>query len=197
MDFSRYGDCWFALQVRHGYETQVGTLLHQKGYEQFVPTYSCRRRWSDRWKDVELPLFAGYVFCKFSVEVHAPIITTSGVIRIVGIGRQPVPVENTEIEAVRAAMTSGFRTQPHPYLAVGSKVRIAKGPLSGVEGILSGHRGQYLVLSIHAVQGSVAVVVDGHSVTQMGENVIAGLVSSHRFIDATLEKASPAKRTNP
>jgi|SRR5579859_5185593 len=169
MDFSRYGDCWFALQVRRGCETHVGTLLHQKGYEPFVPTYRCKRKWSDRWKNVELPLFTGYVFCKFSIEVRAPIITTTGVIRIVGTRSQPVPVENSEIEAVRAVITSGFRTQPHPYPAVGSKVRIAKGPLSGVEGVLTGHRGQYLVVSIHAIQGSVAVVVDGDSVAPSGE----------------------------
>ena len=172
MDFSRYGDCWFALQVKRGYETHVGTLLHQKGYEQFVPTYSCKRRWSDRWKDVELPLFTGYVFCKFSIEVRAPIITTAGVIRIVGTGKRPVPVETSEIEAIRAVVTSGLRTRPHPYLAVGSKVRIAQGPLTGIEGVLSGHKGEYLVLSVRAIQGSMAVVVDAHSVTSLGEEVL-------------------------
>jgi transcription antitermination factor NusG len=156
---------WYALRVRSWFEKIVAIHLQARGYESFLPLYRHRRRWSDRFKELELPLFAGYVFCQFSPLNRLPILSIPGVVCVVGVGRTPLPVDEAEIAALQVAAKSGLPQHPWPFLRIGQKVRIENGPLCGVEGILSGVRGQHrLVLSITLLQRSVAVQVDEASV---------------------------------
>src|SRR5262245_31321672 len=127
---------WFALRIRSQKEKIVAAALHSKGYEQFLPLYRCRRRWSDRVKEFELPLFPGYLFCRFDPNNRLPILVTPGVMLIVGIGKMPVPVDEGELAAIQSIVTSGLNTEPWPYLQIGQEVRIERGSLEGVEGIL-------------------------------------------------------------
>ena len=153
---------WFALQTRCRYESFVAKQLAHKGYEILLPLYECRRRWSDRIKELELPLFPGYVFCRFNPLVRLPILMTPGVIQVVGIGRSPVPVDDAEIAAIQTAVQSGLPRQPWPFLQIGQRVRVECGPLCGLEGILVDFKGRHrLVLSMTLLQRSVAVEVDG------------------------------------
>lgn len=152
---------WFALQVRARYENYVATLLGGKGYESFLPLYKCRRRWSDRIKEVELPLFPGYLFCRFNPHKRLPILLTPGVVLIVGIGRTPAPVDEEEIAAIQTVVKSGLPAQPWPFLQIGQRLRIDYGALCGLEGILlelKGHR--RIVVSVTLLQRSVAVELD-------------------------------------
>lgn len=152
---------WFALQVRSGYERMVTAHLDGKGYERFLPLYKCRRRWSDRFKELELPLFPGYVFCRFNVLNRLPILVIPGVFSVVGMGKTAVPVEETEIAAIQAAVKSGLPSQPWPFLHIGDRVRVDYGALWGLEGILLGFKGRHrLVLSLTLLQRSVAVEID-------------------------------------
>src|SRR5215471_17879374 len=80
---------WFAVQVRPRYEKATARALRNKGYEEFLPLYTSPRRWTDRLKHIELPLFPGYVFCRFDLQVVPRIVTTAGVVRIVGMGNTP------------------------------------------------------------------------------------------------------------
>lgn len=154
-------DLWYALRVKSRYENSVASHLQARGFESFSPVYKCRRRWSDRFKEIELPLFPGYVFCQFDPSNRLPILTVPGIVHVVGSGRTPIPVEQTEIEAIQTAVKSGLPRKPWPFLEVGQKVRLEHGPLCGVEGILVGFRGhQRLVLSVTLLQRSVAVQVD-------------------------------------
>jgi transcription antitermination factor NusG len=140
----------------------ASTILRGKGYEEFLPLYRSRRQWSDRIKELELPLFPGYLFCRFDVSDRLmPILTTPGVIGIVGAGKTPVPVEDDEIEAIRVILRSGLAAQPCPSLSVGSKVYIEGGPLAGVEGIITDTDKVYrLIVSVSLLQRSVAVEID-------------------------------------
>lgn len=152
---------WFAIQTRSRYERLVETQLRGKGYELFLPVYNCRRRWSDRIKELELPLFPGYLFCRFDPEDRLPILVTHGVLQVVGTQKTPTPVEDAEIAAIRTAVQSGLPTQPWPFLQIGQRVRVECGPLCGVEGILLQFRGHHrLALSVTLLQRSVAVEVD-------------------------------------
>ncbi len=152
---------WFALHVRSRLEKTVATHLDGQGYEWLLPTYRCRRRWSDRIKEVELPLFPGYLFCRFDLQDRLPILVTPGVIQIVGVGRSPVPVEENEICAVERIVRSGLPRQPWPFLQLGDKVRIERGPLCGIEGILLGLKGRHrIVVSVTLLQRSVALEID-------------------------------------
>src|SRR5271154_4213285 len=162
---------WFALQVRSRYEKKVATFLDGKGYEWFLPTYWSGRRWSDRIKQVELPLFPGYLFCRFDAQHRLPILKTPGVVQIVGYNRQPVPVDEAEIAAIQTLVSSGVPNQPCSFVEIGDRVEIGSGPLRGLEGILVESRGRHkLVLSVSLLQRSVAVEIDSMSVTPIGSD---------------------------
>lgn len=157
---------WFALQVRTRYETLVAEHLQGKGYEWFLPLYKARKRWSDRIKEMELPLFPGYLFCRLNPTDRLPILKTPGVTQIVGYNHSPVPVDESEIQAIRTLVASGMPNSPCAYIEVGSRVRIESGALRGVEGILMELKGKRrLVLSITLLQRSVAVEIDSDAVS--------------------------------
>lgn len=153
---------WFALSVKSNHESAVGTRLANKGYEVFLPLYRTRRVWSDRIKEIYLPLFEGYVFCRFDLTNRAaPIVTTPGVFRIVGFGNTPAPIADREIEAVRAVTNSRSAAEPWPYMAAGSPVQITSGAFAGVEGLfVEAPKGDQLIVSISLLQRSVAVQID-------------------------------------
>ena len=152
---------WFALVVRSQHERMVASMLDSKGYEQFLPLYSVRRRWSDRIKQLELPLFPGYVFCRFDLNKRLPILVTPAVLLIVGAGKLPLPVDESEIAALQSIVNSGLHAEPWPYLKVGQRVRIERGALEGVEGILTSIKKPFrLVVSVTLLQRSVAVEID-------------------------------------
>src|ERR1700685_3084468 len=109
---SGVGDPWFALQVRTRHESGVANYLVGQGYESFLPLYKCRKRWSDRVKEVQTPLFPGYLFCRFDPQDRLPIMKTPGVMQIVGINRVPVPVDESEISAIQTLAGGGFWLQP-------------------------------------------------------------------------------------
>jgi transcription antitermination factor NusG len=151
---------WYALQVRGRYEDRIASRLDGQGYEWFLPKYQVRRKWSDRMQSVNIPLFAGYLFCRFDPQQRRPIVMTPGVLSIVGIAKEPVPIVDEEIFALQAVVKSGSSTEPCSFLKQGDKVRVEYGPLRGVEGILVGLRGQNrVIVSVTLLQRSVAVDV--------------------------------------
>src|SRR5947199_1932602 len=156
-----YGLPWFAVQVKSTHEKRVTSLLQYQTYECFLPLYTSRRRWSDRIKRVELPLFPGYVFSRFTPVDRIPILKTPSVISIVGIGATPAPVDECEIAAIQRAVASGSGLSPHPFLQIGQRVRINGGSLDGLEGIIADVRKRdRLILSVTMLQRSVAVEID-------------------------------------
>jgi transcription antitermination factor NusG len=153
---------WYAIRVRSKFEHVASAVLSGKGYEQFLPLYRSSRQWSDRSKTLDLPLFPGYLFCRFDAEDRLlPILTTPGVISIVGAGRIPVAIPDREIEAIQTIIASGLLPQPWPHLSVGSRVVIERGPLAGIEGItLDVNKRHRLIISVPLLQRSVAVEID-------------------------------------
>jgi len=154
------GESWFAVQVKTTHEKRVTSFLDYQGYECFLPVYKCRRRWSDRVRAVEMPLFPGYVFCRFMPRFRVTILKAPGVLRIVGFGYTPTPIDDPEIAAIQRVVYSGFGLSPHPFLRVGQQVRITSGSLSGLEGLITDVRRDRLILSINLLQRSVAVEID-------------------------------------
>jgi transcription antitermination factor NusG len=156
-------DRWFALRVKSRVERVVALAARNKGFEEFLPLYRSRRQWTDRTKSLDLPLFPGYVFCRLNPERRLPILTIPGVLHFVGIGKIPVPIEESEIAGIRRAVESGLFTEPWPFLEVGQRVRLEAGPLAGLEGILVEARKQHkLAVSINLLKRSVAVAIERH-----------------------------------
>src|SRR5579862_1097802 len=160
---------WFALQIRSRWEATTADLLRGKGLETLLPTYSAKRKWSDRMKVVESPLFPGYVFCRFDVHNRLPVLVTPGVIAVVGLGKTPIAVDDAEILSIQSAMKSGIHLEPWPYVEIGERVRIKDDVLDGMEGILTSFKGSHrVVISVSLLRRSVALEIDRSRITPLG-----------------------------
>ena len=156
---------WYALQVRPRFEKIVAVHLEHKGFEDYLPLYRSRRKWSDRVKEIDLPLFPGYIFCKFDVLHRLPILMVPGVMSIVGLGRSPLAVSDDEIVAVQNVVKSGLTYEPSGFITTGQLARVERGPLRGLVGIVvETKKNCRLVISVKLLQRSVSVEIDADSV---------------------------------
>lgn len=162
-------ELWYAVQVRCRHEKLVAIALAQKGYQYFVPLYK-RAENQNRGRHGDVPLFPGYVFCRFDVARRLPILITPGVMGIVGLGKHhPVPLDQGEVNAIRRIIDSGILVQPWIFLQVGERVRIEEGPLSNIEGIVLRFKNRHkLVISVSLLRRSIAIDVSRDSVRPIG-----------------------------
>jgi transcription antitermination factor NusG len=162
---------WYALYTRHQHEKSVHQVLVGKGFESFLPLYTAAHQWKDRVKRISLPLFPCYVFLRGPLVQWLPILTTPGVHSVVGSGGQPALISGTEIEAIRRVVESPAKAEPHPFLRCGDRVRVAVGPLRGLEGLLLRKKNWCkLLLSVEMLQRSVAVEVEADTVERVRES---------------------------
>jgi transcription antitermination factor NusG len=151
---------WFAVQVIPRHEQKIALHLRNKGHEQFLPFCSSFRRWSDRDKNVNVPLFPGYLFCRVARSSFGSVLKTPGVYRIVCFGGHPYPVSDEEIQGLQLAVESGVPVSPVPYLSLGEKVQIKHGPLAGVTGIVTRFKNRArLVISVDVIMQSVSLEI--------------------------------------
>jgi transcription elongation factor/antiterminator RfaH len=159
---------WYAVQTRARNEKVVCERLQEQGLDTFLPLVTEVRRWSDRKKKVELPLFSCYVFVKLSFsnsDERMRVYRTSGVFRIVSMRGEAVPIPDEQIDALRKVVTQQVAWSAHPFLKIGQRVRIRGGSLEGVEGVLLSRNGdRTLIISVDAIQRSLAVSVEGYDV---------------------------------
>jgi transcription antitermination factor NusG len=156
---------WFALYTRHQHEKVVAEMLTAKGFEAFLPLYDSMRLWKDRKKTISLPLFPCYVFVRGPLERKLAMISTPGVHMILYRGENVALIPGEEMQAIQKAVDGPFAVEPHPYLKCGERVRVKRGSLEGVEGVLVRKKNLYrLVLSVNMVAQSVAVEIDAADV---------------------------------
>ena len=152
---------WYAITVKHQHEQSVRSMLEFKGWEALAPTYRGCRRWSDRLKELDLPIFAGYVFCRFPYLEKLRVLDTPGVVKLVAFGTRPAEVPEEEIAAIQTVVASRLPARPWPYLKPGDRVRIERGPLRGVEGTLLREKDRlHLVIGVEMLQRAMAVEVE-------------------------------------
>jgi transcription antitermination factor NusG len=159
---------WYALRTRSNYEKIAASFLEARGFEQFLPLYRAPKRWSDRVVEQSLPMFPGYLFCRFDGRYRAPLLSGLGIVSIVAFGGKLAQIDDIEIEGIRKALGSGHNMEPYPYLQEGQKIRIEKGPLQGLRGILVKKRSWRMVISVEMLRRSVAVEVDPGSIAPWG-----------------------------
>ena len=156
---------WWAIYTRHQHEKTIAESLSSTGLEVFLPLYKAVRQWKDRKKHLTLPLFPCYVFLRSDLERRVHVLSTPGVHSIIMVAGQPAAIPDIEIEAIRRAVDSPLRIEPHPFLRRGDWVRIKSGPLTDIEGILIRRKNSYrLILSAELLQKSISVEVDALSV---------------------------------
>jgi len=151
---------WYAAYTCARHEKHVSMQLQERQIESFLPTYHSVRRWKDRRKELDLPLFPGYVFVHLASDQRMRVLQIPGVVRFVSFSGRPAPLENSEIESLRNGIMHGVQAEPHPYLKVGQRVRVKHGPLAGTEGILVRKRDcMRLVISLDLFMRSVVTEV--------------------------------------
>jgi len=158
---------WYAIRTRSRHEKMVSEQLEQQGIENFLPLMKSTRKWADRVKQVELPLFAGYTFVRmvFSSPERLRVLKTHGVAGFVGINNVGTAIPESQIQDVRTLLASDIPVEERPYLHVGQRVRIRGGSLDGVEGILSGkYEDQSLIISLEPIQRSLSIRIQGYAV---------------------------------
>jgi transcription antitermination factor NusG len=167
---AQLGTHWFALRVHTRKEAFVASQLGSQGVECFLPLYKSTRKWSDRVKEIQQPLFPSYLFSRFDYQDRRAVVMTPGVLQVVGNGRVALPIPDEEISAIQSAVTSGLDHQPWPYIEVGERVRVVYGSLSGLEGILINFKGSNrVVLSVSLLRRSVAVEMEAAWLVPAGE----------------------------
>lgn len=168
------GSClaWYALQTRYQCEKKVDAALREKTFESFAPMRPEVRRWSDRTKLVELPVFPGYMFVRMDAKSKSLLEVSSlpGLVRFVTSGRELIAIPDSEIEMVRALTQSGASFEHGPFPVIGERVRIHGGCLQGVEGILVDQTGrEEVVISVGAIQRSLKVRLGHYRVERLSQ----------------------------
>ena len=156
---------WFAIQTRSRHEKVVRSQLEMRNIETFLPTMRRLSQWTDRKKEIEVPLFAGYCFGRFSLTDRLPVLQSQGVVRLVGSSERPESIPDEEIESLRKLINSPSDYVCCPYLREGMLVEVTRGPLQGVKGrLVREARSCRLVLSINLIQRAVTIEIDAASV---------------------------------
>lgn len=146
---------WFALRVRPKHERTAATNLSRLGLDDYVPLHKVRRRWSDRIKELDAPLFPGYIFCRFAYADRLRVLNSPSVESIVG------GVTDAELDALRKLVASGKPLAHLPFLRIGQKVLIEKGPFAGIRGVVVRDESAWrVVVSVEALDRSIAVELD-------------------------------------
>lgn len=160
---------WYGIRTRSNCEKVAATALESKTYETYMPTYRSRRKWSDRTIEIERPLFPGYVFCRLNLgERLLPILTTPGVVSLIGFGSEPAAIPDTEIEAVKRMQQSACGAEPYPFVTEGERIRITGGSLKGLEGIVLKKRNVWrMIVSVMLLQRSISIEIDRESISRI------------------------------
>jgi transcription antitermination factor NusG len=160
---------WYALFTRYQHEKSVAFSLSNKNLEVFLPLYRSVRQWRDRATPIWLPLFPCYVFIHEGMERRHQIVTTPGILRIVGWGGRAAIVPQAQLDMATRIVESRLAVEPHPYLQTGDRVRVKTGPLLGLDGILTRQKGKArLVVSMEMLGRSAAVEIDVLDVERSG-----------------------------
>jgi transcription antitermination factor NusG len=161
-DFGTRVPHWYALYTNPRHEKVVARQLNERCVENFLPLYRTWHRWKDRRKQVELALFPGYIFVRIEEQSKLQVLKTPGAVNLVSFNGKLAALPESEIEALRNALDNEICAEPYPFLRVGRKVRVVRGPMAGAEGILARKKDKYrVVISVEVLMRSVALEIDG------------------------------------
>jgi transcription antitermination factor NusG len=162
---------WYAAYTCAQHEKRVAEQLAKREVEHYLPLYCSVRRWKDRRVRLTLPLFRGYVFVRLALQDRLRVLQIPSVVRLIGFGGLPTALPEEEVEILRCGLADRLHAEPHPFLTVGRRVRIVRGPLAGLEGILRCKKNNFrLVVSVELIQRAFAVDVDAADVQPVQES---------------------------
>jgi transcription antitermination factor NusG len=152
---------WYAVYTCANHEKQVATQFLERNIEHFLPLYDSVRRWADRKKRIQLPLFDGYVFVRIGLRDRMAVLRVPSVVRLVGFNGHPAMLSAQEIDFLKNTLLPQLRAEPHPYLKIGRTVRIVRGALQGAEGVLiRKKKASRVVVAIDLIARAASVEVE-------------------------------------
>jgi transcription antitermination factor NusG len=159
-------ESWYALWTNSHCEQLVYDQLTQKGFAALLPTVDVWSRRRGVRRLISTPMFPSYLFVRAVIDKtsYIEISKAKGLVCMLGERWDRLTaIPDDEMQAIEKIAAVRQPVLPHPYLKEGQRARITAGPLAGVEGILVEKREEQglLVLSLHLLHRSVAVVVDG------------------------------------
>lgn len=157
---------WYAVRTRPRHERKVAAKLQEKGITIYLPLLTQVRRWSDRRKVIQVPLFSCYAFVHSILDLHLRLVLCgiSGALGFVGPNNEGVSIPDAQIENIQTLMASNVPLTPYPFLKVGQRVRVRGGALDGVEGILSTKADRRLVVSVESIHAAFSINLEGYDV---------------------------------
>lgn len=156
---------WYTTYTCANHEKRIAEYFSERRIEHFLPLYQTARRWKDRTKVIQAPLFPSYIFVRIDIRDRLQVLNAPGVVRIVGFSGLPAALPDEQIDALRKGLLRSSKVEPHPYPTEGRNVRVKSGPFEGLEGILVRHKGDFrVVLTIELIRRSVLVDVDAASI---------------------------------
>ena len=168
---------WYAVSTQSRQEKVAANTLRALGITHFLPLQLQKRQWSDRIQEISVPLFPGYLFVHIDPwsSLKLEVLKVPGITRFIGDRTGPLPIQDSEIESIQGLVHSGVEFGPHPFLKQGDRVRVIRGALAGIEGILVrvGSKSQ-MIISIEMIHRSLAITVserDVEAVTAEPEKV--------------------------
>jgi transcription antitermination factor NusG len=174
MSGSPRNERWYALHVRPCCERSVASYLREYGHESFLPLYKTRK--DDRFgaPQTEVPLFPGYIFCRIDWQTGPRLYLIPGIISVVSMGKKAIPIDDDEIEAIMRIDRSKAEPEPCVLGKAGVAVRVVKGPLAGIEGIIQRPSAGEMIVSISLLRRSVAIKVDPEWLVALGSPADTG-----------------------
>jgi len=161
---------WYVAYTAPRHEKKIALQLRDRSIESFLPLYETVRRWKNGRHKVEMPLFPGYIFVHIPLSERLSVLKLPSVVRLVGFNGQPLPLSDAEVEAIQTCLNRGSQLAPHPFLAVGKRVRIIRGPLQGLEGIVVRKKSQFrFVISLELIQRSVSTEIEQNDLFPLGK----------------------------
>jgi transcription antitermination factor NusG len=152
---------WYAAYTRPQHERSVAEQVTAKGLEVLLPLMNMRRSWKQRVVHLPTPVFPGYVFVRMQLEERLKVLSIPSAVRLVSFNDKAAIISNSEIDAIRTCLASGISLQPHAYIRAGRRVRIKRGALEGVEGVVvEQNSSTKVVVSIRLLQLALAITVN-------------------------------------
>jgi len=164
---------WYALSTRARHEKKVHTQLTKKGIISYLPLQSFYRRWSDRYKAVEEPLFSCYVFVNIALRDRLKVLQTNGAVRFVSFNGIPATIPDSQIKAIKTILENNSQIERVDYLTPGQGVEVIQGPLRGVKGILAQKKNSHrLIVRIDSIMQAISIDVDYRDIKIIDEKSV-------------------------
>ena len=161
MDKNNKSNHWVAIYTKPRHEKTVALELAKKGFEVYLPLLRVRKKWSDRKKWVELPLFKSYLFGRINKENTISFVSTPGLVRIIKFGDKIAIVPNSSIDSIKLMLNGGYNPIPTDFFIKGDPVLVKSGPLKGLIGeVIRLDKHDRLLIRIDAIKHSISIDIE-------------------------------------